>query len=879
MTSAGEDSEDAHFEDNDDYESEGISGNESDPLASDQEREPLPGATVGADLAGTAEEDDEEAIFGPSIDELLTEHRRRRGRRPKRNSVLRGRRARLSDIPTHLNSKVGAANLAFISNDYEKAETLFKAIVAEAPRCAAPQRALGLIYELRGDTDRALDHFMRAAALNRTDRDLWKRNAALWKEKGDLTKAILCLSKAISSNSTPDPEALRARAQLYLAQNRLLMAADSLIKLSRLEPFNLQNIQQIANCYVESNQIPRAIEVVKSMITNCEHQGTVLDDRVQTHGSVVLNLLELLVELKLRQKRFTEANILLARLRSLSTSYGSNISFVQRLMIAVCQHRLGSDVLAAPIFHEFMSSSALMDKHRFLVWQVGDAYYDSGHYHQAIDVYSALINMKNEEPRVDMYLRRALCYKEISMRDSCKADLETVLTLQPRHVVASLHLQEFLPTQNSQKRQKRSSQSYPRPFPNRVPPKDREEALNMLSQANEMFVKGNYEGYLSLVYGALDSALELRAPWRSKSLVCTPKHVRREQNNRPIILTESDTEAEGEKSRLSPQRRRISSHWQIPEQSPSEKQKLHKLGAALMRIVEQETYVEIVERVVISFRAVEQLEIASSLARVFVSLMHSRVSADEGLRRRLLHLELVTSIAAGAVWRAYSQSRVILGYEPTDVDALYSFTIVEQLAEAEVDVSNMRNMSYRSLIRLWRKNPKSASLAFVMGNISSRGAYNVQRYTVGFYLAALQICPESALLCLCLVAQVLYVSMGRRITNRNEVMPYALAFIKRYQHIRLKGAVSDEDRFFKEMETEYNTGRAMHQMGLVDAACTFYERVLKRDVSPEGVVLNDGGDDVWADIRRDAAFNLMQIYRNSKSFAMASKVCSEFLVF
>lgn len=857
---------------------------ESDPLASDNEgTTPTGGPTVSVE---PVDHDDDESVFGPAIDQLVTEHRHRRRKRRKRNAPgVKISRTRNGKVPIHLASKMGVANLAYISNDYDRAEALLKGIIEEAPRCPAPHRTLGLIYESRGDTHRALDHFMAAAEVDRSDRDLWKRNASLWRERGDISKAIMCLSNAIKANSSPDPESLQARAQLYIDQKRYLNAADSLVKLSRVDPFDVQSATQLARCYIESNHIARGVDAISSIITNCERQKFDRGNSEQKCISAIIGLMELLVELRLRQKRFTEANLLLVRIRGLNTSAGSNISILQRIMIAICQHRLGSDVLAAPVFQEFMGSSSLMDKNRFLLWQVADACFDSGHYHRAADAYSALIEMKDEEPRVSLFLQRALCHKELGLRDLAKADLETVLDIQPKHVVASLHMQEFVPQQNERKRGKRSSSGRSAALFTRVSAKDREDATRLLSIANDLFIRRDYEGYLSRIYAALDSALELRAPWGSVSFARVPKGVRLDLDENVgskscgECLSESgDREQTGDPQSIK-RKRRSSVRWRASEPLPSEQERLYRLGAALMRTVDQSTYVEIVERIVVSFQAVGELELANPIARVFESLVHLRVTGDEVLRRKLMHLELVTSIACGAVWRAYVQSRSMVVYDPTDVDVLYTFTLAEQLAEVETAVSNMRNISYRGLRRLIKKNPGSACLAMVMANVSSRGGYNVQRYTAGFYLAALQVCPENALLCLCLAVQVLYVAMGRRILNRNEVMPYALAFLQRYQRNRLKGTVSEEDQILKKMETEYNVGRAMHQLGLVDVACNFYDRVLKYDLTCVGKTNNERSAIAWGDLRRDAAYNLLQIYRNSEAHELASKVCRDYLTY
>ena len=90
------------------------------------------------------------------------------------------------------------------------------------PSPAAPLRTLCLIYDSRGWQDRALECFMRAET-GRTYSDLWKRNAAIWKEKGEIQNAIKCLSQALRGRNSEDTEALRARGHLFTRVGKLKM--------------------------------------------------------------------------------------------------------------------------------------------------------------------------------------------------------------------------------------------------------------------------------------------------------------------------------------------------------------------------------------------------------------------------------------------------------------------------------------------------------------------------------------------------------------------------------------------------------------------------------------------------------------------------------
>ena len=130
--------------------------------------------------------------------------------------------------------------------------------------------------------------------------------------------------------------------------------------------------------------------------------------------------------------------------------------------------------------------------------------------------------------------------------------------------------------------------------------------------------------------------------------------------------------------------RKRSRKWRTARRSLLNKSKLQRIGASLMRMMDGEMFVGTEERVMMSFRAVGESELAHPITRVFQSLAHLRVASYDQLKLKLRSLDLVTSVADGAIWRGYDQARMLLLETPTDAaDLLYVFTLVEQLCDAE----------------------------------------------------------------------------------------------------------------------------------------------------------------------------------------------------
>jgi general transcription factor 3C polypeptide 3 (transcription factor C subunit 4) len=75
-------------------------------------------------------------------------------------------------------------------------------------------------------------------------------------------------------------------------------------------------------------------------------------------------------------------------------------------------------------------------------------------------------------------------------------------------------------------------------------------------------------------------------------------------------------------------------------------------------------------------------------------------------------------------------------------------------------------------------------------------------------------------------------------------------------------------------ESLYNTGRALHQIGLVSEAAYFYKKALQ---CPLDIDCTDQEKDEIFDLRREIAFNLCLIYRHSESPELALHYMHKYL--
>lgn len=846
---------------------------ESDPLASDSDRGPPAASSTRHQVLND--------IFAPSMHTLLAESFGRKRRR-RRSQILPGaKRARKSDIPRHLERVMGSASFAYMSSKFEEAERLLQNVIDEAPNTSAAYRMLALIWEEKGDADKALETYMKAAELSIGDRELWKRNAVMWEERGELEKSVYCLSRALRGTALEDRDALMARADLYMRMAKFRMAADSFIKVSRLEPMNTSVARLIVDAYTKARVLHRAVPVLEDMVRFCERnaprgRGA---DAVERHELQLGRLVEILVEVRFREKAYHEALMLLAHSENRTRSKGRPLPFAHKLMMAICRYRLGSEELASATFLEFLRSPSATAKHRFLLWQVAEAYRDCGKFANAARAYTQLANIEGPDELVEVFLQRALCLKELKDREGAKKDLETVLQLDGGHVEASLRLVEFLndgETFNCLKgdkvvtigratRQSRDGTT----ARSKGGGGERKQATQLLSTANLLYEGGDYGGYLSHLYPALEAALRVDAVDMVRDEDGEESAEDIDEDSLPIEDEEGRSRTGKKRMSVGDQERGsdIIGRFSRRHLGEEEQRKLQVLGGAIMRAAYGEAFVEIVERIVESFRVEGNIACGYGVARVFESLSHLRTKNSNKLRWRLKMVDISVCLAAGDFARAYDHARLLAIDCPLDADVWYAFFLADHHMSTVCDGYHVR--SARCIARLMKKHPKSLYMSIVGGNVSARGGVNSRSYALGMYLRAFKIRPSNALICLCVGVQLLHLVMSRRVVNRNERVSQALGFLNEYRRRRLQNPTGLKKKWL-EMEGDYNLGRAMHELGLVDAASFMYRKVLQV-VAPT--------IPVWLDLRRDAAYNLAQIYREKGAVRLATEVTQRYLMF
>ena len=205
------------------------------------------------------------------------------------------------------------------------------------------------------------------------------------------------------------------------------------------------------------------------------------------------------------------------------------------------------------------------------------------------------------------------------------------------------------------------------------------------------------------------------------------------------------------------------------------------------------------------------------------------------------------------------------------------------------------------------------ALLTIYGNIlATSGAY---QNALNYYLRAYAAQPRNPLVLLSTAIAYLQHALKRQCENRHYHLLQGLAFLREYQRCRRQSGgarcnrLSSNARANRDMELEFNEGRAWHQLGLMHLAVPAYERCLAVEVRPRSPAVthksttddyegqgnapglarprpndNDDFDDVndeclEPDFKREAAYALQNIYAVGGDLKVARAIGEKWLVF
>jgi tetratricopeptide (TPR) repeat protein len=844
-------------------------GDESDPLASGSDRE------IDAE---------HEELFGASVNTLLAERGRGRKKRRRPYGAI-GSKRRVSEVPHHLTGVMGAATIAYMAKRFDEAELALLRVIKEAPKAVAPHRTLALISEERGDQKMSLTHLMSAVHLDRQDRDLWKRCAALSHELGEEDQAIYCLTNALKGTHGRDAEALQARGQLLSQAGLHRKAADSYIKLLKLLPGDLEVALSIAEMFDLSRILHKAEPFLQETIEYAERHPPRFEDRelFLRHEAYLAKVVQKLVELRFSQARYEDAAALLTRLQDRRSLGDLQTPFLQRVMLAICQHRSGTRALASVTFNEFFMTPDVIERHPKLMWHVAETCFEANDLGKACRAYSALLELEAYKNHVDVLLRRSEVLEELDRVEEADDDLRRILDITPGHVEATIRLARigseslegpaFSGKLGNLKPSSRTARSK-RGRAHRSGQQNDGESLVGLSGSSAKKTKAGVYlakagGVLSLaekayIDGGAQRYLRQLGPYLAAALHLQPFSL---DGTDPLSPSEALGTASGS---------------QAAKITKEADDALKPIGQALLRSLTDDEMVQLVERVIEGMAMLENGVMSCDAVDVLLGIARNRARTNRKLSKHILFLSLYVRLTRGDVEDAFDDIRALAKEWPSD-NRLWFLCAKLDVFFGERGDSVLRVKIFRFLVRLVKRQDCVIPVVMAAAVFSARGLAG--SYKPGLRLHArvsrgVPTCPLSAL---CIGTNMLYLSRSRTVSDRNEVTLKAFTYMDAYRRLR-RAQFAEEGvhiKYFFELEIDYNIARAMHDLGIVHMAAELYMSILDRNGPPSCIGSNGSQTRIppWINVKRDAAYNLLHILRQSGSVRLALAVMHEHLMF
>ncbi|GJQ15747.1 hypothetical protein GpartN1_g7538.t1 [Galdieria partita] len=787
-------------------------------------------------------------VFGASVNDIQEEQPRRKGGRKSSTS---------STVPKSLQSFMGEANLAFVEGRYEQAIKILEHIIKEAPKVAAPYHTLSVIFENRGEYQKALDFALIAAHLTPRDVEMWKQLAVKSEEMKNMDLAIYCLSKAVKASGGKDEQALRARANLYIMKRDWRRAAQGLEKVARMYPKDISLALQVAQYYCDAEYPVNAIQVLQHTLDNIDEFS--------------LELYQMQSRLLMEENEYERAAALLSHAR-FQFFLKEELPFELQITWAICYIRLGQPHVADKTRRHLLQHP---EQSACYLKQLADAYTDSGYVEQAMEICRKLLtlNVENEE---EIFLNLGRCCKILLHFDEALSWYEKVLSRDPYSVEACLgmsYIYEQMGELDKAAELVSRMQSFHSNSHKNVSGKqkgDRLEAIytyasetvkSILDRAERYYSEGRLlefvEAILPLLEASADPRIRTRIQEETNSTLQIPSSVVQDDRDKEEIESENNIESIGNHS---------SRHFLLKfRKSKDKKEKnwekkqvqfgIAEMGSIISTILGESSFVQLLER---CWRSMCELGRNAEACRLVRSLIQSGQIQNESDRKRLYIFAVAGAYDGKDYEGAYEGLRNLCLERP------YSVSIWALLMRTSFLGSKDDTKTLKFAVRLLHRHPTSIPAILVTAHICSmRGSFG---YALAEYFRAFGHLPKHPLPCLCIGLQYLFSAMSRRVANRHRTVLEAFTFLFHYSSLR-KEQCSSHSSQVAWMETKYNIARAFHFLGILHQAAVLYREILYMDCSVP----------VSHDLRREAAYNLAHIYCRSGSVELARDLLRTFV--
>lgn len=746
-------------------------------------------------------------------------------------------RGRRSKLPRDLAGLMGQANVSFARGEHNDAIIMCQEVIRLAPRCPDPFISLAEYYHDLEEEDKAEQLYLIAAYLQPSNVDLWVRVAESATKRREFRLAATAYTKAIRADKNESSILYHLRrCNLYEKlgdQKKALRGYENLISVLGPddEKFGLELARGIARIYLTEKKLDDCIRTLEGALEKYSNQLTG-DDLAQlcycyNQCEKFIKTIDLMVkkcQVKVKisnNDEWTITNMTCNIEKELKLPITITIdpndrrfTFANRCHLAVALISLGyHDDTIKPLVAGL--DKAELPKYRQPLHDVAKAYFSQGVYVEAKEILFRLTSHRDSQA-ASVWLLYSQCLKNLNEIEEAIEGYRKVLTYDGDDYSSRLALSNLLSVQG-------------RP----------EEALEVTVQP--LFTEKPVD--VPLLYQSC-KLLEQAEKWdeycdAAKALVLTDMIYTRNYKEIMSMIT-----SRSHRTRLE-NLRAVQRELNIDTQAHKQRSVGVKLDSATM-LATFLRYIEILYHIQKDYQEVKRICFSAYTC-----------SAFECYESSLDYYSALACVCSEDKEYTYSQLKILAARNPEN-NQLWNLL---SLAMSKIYLDLRHG---RFCLRQSQKNPEIISLALFNGhNALMSGSY---KHALGDYMKIFKDRPNDPLMAFCLVLTYLSLSCQKYVSSKYLCTFQMLAFLHTY--LELRGTCQ---------ETMYNIGRVFHQLNMLDKAVIFYKRVLEINDKERIKPLQESEeefDDIF-DLRREAAFNLALIYKNSQSPRLAYRVIKE----
>lgn len=398
---------------------------------------------------------DDESIYPESVCESVTDNYQNELDQDfagevmlKKRKVLKASRFQQSKIPAHLKGLLGEANLRWARGETVLAEKMCLELIRQAVYAHEPYVTLSQIYE-NSHPEKSLQYATMAAHLNPSNSEHWIRLYNMHMETNSIKQAVTCLTKALSSDSR--------NIKLHLKRIKLLESLEDYSTIRRckmrlLSAYSRTEHEKIITSAKELTEelykdklLSKAIEVMSVPFKKCPKH-------------ITPELINIYLQLLLENNKFLECldvfvqfcnveiELLVAedqKVNILSYTIPPDIAIDLRIKVVICMIKLGASHLVSSIIDPLLENEEHVENIGDLYFDVAEAFISMEEYSLALKLLVPLVKSINFSLAA-IWLKYADCLKHLNMVEQAIDAYSKVVKLAPQHLEVRYPLSDLL---------------------------------------------------------------------------------------------------------------------------------------------------------------------------------------------------------------------------------------------------------------------------------------------------------------------------------------------------------------------------------------------------------------------------------------------------